>query len=258
MDIYQHFRPEERPFIDQVLEWKADVSMQYTWKRTDFLDPREQEIVGALVGRNDDVSVSFWGGSEHAERKRACLIPPYLELAEEDYGLTLFELSYPKKFLTIDHRQVLGACMSLGVKREKFGDILVADERIQLVVATEIAEFVRLHLTSVGKAQVEMVELGFEQMLVTTESWHERTATVSSLRLDAVIGEMLSLSRAKAAELVEKGRVKVNWKLVESGALTLQAGDHISVRGFGRHKLLEVEGKTKKDKFRLRIGRMGH
>ena len=41
-DIYQHFRQDERPFIDQVLEWKQIVLDQYRMKLTDFLDPRNR------------------------------------------------------------------------------------------------------------------------------------------------------------------------------------------------------------------------
>lgn len=41
MNIYQHFRPEEREFIDQVLNWKNIVENTYAPKLTDFLDPRE-------------------------------------------------------------------------------------------------------------------------------------------------------------------------------------------------------------------------
>ena len=45
MSIYQHFRPEERGFIDQVLNWKDFVENKYAPKLTDFLDPREQQIL---------------------------------------------------------------------------------------------------------------------------------------------------------------------------------------------------------------------
>ncbi|MER3115534.1 RNA-binding protein, partial [Bacillus altitudinis] len=49
-DIYQHFRKDERAFIDQALEWKRIVQEQYRMKLTDFLDPREQVILSAVTG----------------------------------------------------------------------------------------------------------------------------------------------------------------------------------------------------------------
>ena len=50
MSIYQHFRPEEREFIDQVLNWKNLVENTYAPKLTDFLDPREQQILKRVDG----------------------------------------------------------------------------------------------------------------------------------------------------------------------------------------------------------------
>ena len=62
MDIYQHFRPEEKDFIDQVLGWADQVREQYAPKLTDFLNPREAEIIRMLIGKEGDVRVSFFGG----------------------------------------------------------------------------------------------------------------------------------------------------------------------------------------------------
>lgn len=57
-DIYQHFRKDERAFIDQALEWKRIVQEQYRMKLTDFLDPREQVILAAVTGQAD-VGLAF-------------------------------------------------------------------------------------------------------------------------------------------------------------------------------------------------------
>ncbi len=63
MNIYQHFRPEEKEFIDQVLQWKSYVESAYTPKLTDFLDPREQYIMKMVIGENAHVNYHFFGGS---------------------------------------------------------------------------------------------------------------------------------------------------------------------------------------------------
>ncbi len=134
MELYQHFRKEEHPFIDQVLEWKEMVSRQYAPKLTDFLDPREQQIVQSITGGDGDVRVFFFGGAPFVERKRAFLAPPYIDPKEEDYGIVLFAVRYPAKFVSLEHRDVLGALMSLGLRRGKFGDILVRDGEIQFLL----------------------------------------------------------------------------------------------------------------------------
>jgi RNA-binding protein YlmH len=131
MNIYQHFRPEERDYIDQVLNWKDYVETHYTPKLTDFLDPREQHILKMLIGEHGEVNYKFFGGSPEVERKRALIFPEYLTVNEEEFQISLFEILYPAKFVTIEHRQVLGTLMSLGLKRGKFGDILIMDDKCQ-------------------------------------------------------------------------------------------------------------------------------
>lgn len=50
MSIYQHFRPEEKDFIDQAMNWIDQVKHSYAPKLSDFLDPRQQEILTSLIG----------------------------------------------------------------------------------------------------------------------------------------------------------------------------------------------------------------
>ena len=59
MSIYQHFRPEEKEFIDQVLTWKSYVEMNYAPKLTDFLDPREQLLFNPLLVIMENVRFNF-------------------------------------------------------------------------------------------------------------------------------------------------------------------------------------------------------
>lgn len=254
MSIYQHFREDERPFIDSVLEWKEQVAIRHTNKTTDFLDPREQDILLALIGKQDEVRVSFFGGQDTCERKRAIIHPFYFSPTNEDFDITPLEITYPRKFNTIAHRDVLGALMSLGLKREKFGDVLIDDDHVQIVVAKEISDFVRFNLQSIGKSTVTLEALTFDQVIKPKEEWVESQGTVSSLRLDTVLSEIYNQSRSKISSWIESGAVKVNWKHVEKGSYELQAGDYLSLKGFGRSKLMKLDGETKKGKVRIIYG----
>ncbi|WP_209125803.1 RNA-binding protein [Alkalihalobacillus sp. BA299] len=255
MNIYQHFRSEERTFVDQVVGWKQDVSIQYTYKLTDFLDPREQDIVKAVIGKDEEISLSFWGGSPNAERKRALLSPPYFDLSKKDFQIQPYELRYPKKFITLEHRDVLGSLMGLGMKREKFGDIFLTEEVIQLLVANEVASFIELNLQKVGQAKVKIVPIKDEDIIQQVEEWTEESTTISSLRLDTLLSGMYNISRSKSALYIDRGFVKVNWKTIEDGSFQVQEGDYLSVRGFGRSKLFSITGTTKKGKIRIIFGR---
>ncbi|MBH0229070.1 RNA-binding protein [Halobacillus yeomjeoni] len=256
MEIYQHFRKEERPFIDQVLSWREDVEMKYQRKLTDFLVPREQMILKAVLGNDADLIHGLYGGTDQVERMRAIIAPEYEVIEEEDYQLTLLEASYPDKFVTLEHRDVLGAFMSLGIRREKLGDLIVRDGTIQIVCASEISDYIRMNLTGVKKATVEFKEKPLEKMLENDETWTTKDTTVSSLRLDVLVKEIYGMSRKKAGMHIDAGHVKVNFRVVEDPSFTLESGDMISLRGKGRSRLDEIHGQTKKEKFKVSTAKL--
>ncbi|OAS83412.1 RNA-binding protein [Metabacillus litoralis] len=253
--IYQHFRGEERHFIDQVLEWKETVQNQYSPKLSDFLDPREQEIVASVIGENSDVKVSFLGGVEVTERKRALIYPDYFLPEQEDFKLTFFEIQYASKFINLQHRQVLGSLMSLGLKRSKFGDIRINQDIVQLVCASEIAEYLKANFQEIGRAKISLKEICLNKLIPQIEEMQELIMTVSSLRLDVVCSGVYNISRQKIQPLITNGLVKVNWKTVDSVSFECRDGDTLSVRGYGRSEITAVEGKTKKDKWRLIVNK---
>ncbi|MBB5172156.1 RNA-binding protein [Texcoconibacillus texcoconensis] len=254
MSIHDHFRRDEQPFVDQVLDWKQYVIDRYAPKLTDFLDPREQEIVRSIIGNGPDVYVVFSGGNEDTERKRAFILPPYIEVTDDDFELAIYHVHYPKKFITLEHRHVLGALMNIGLRREKFGDIVVNDGQIQFVVAEDVAQFVEMNLTAISKASVRLDRIDVSKMIEQSSKYSENVMTVSSLRADAVVSEIYRLSRAKVKPLFDKERVKVNWKVVDQASYQMGVGDVLSVRGQGRSKLLGIEGETKKGKLLIRVG----
>ncbi|MDN4073518.1 RNA-binding protein [Fictibacillus terranigra] len=254
MNIYQHFRKEEYPFIDQVLQWKSEAEERYSVKLTDFLDPREQDIAGSMIGKGSEASLSFWGGSSFSERKRALIYPSYFQPEKTDFEITVLEVNYPTKFVTIEHRDVLGSLMNLGMKRGKFGDILHSQDRMQIIVAGDVSDFVRLNLERIGKAAVRLKEVSEHDLILSEEAYEEKEGTVSSLRLDVVLSEIYRLSRSKISPLITGSKAKVNWRITEEASFLVEPGDYLSLRGYGRSKLIAVEGKTKKDRWRIRYG----
>lgn len=255
--LFQHFRKDEQPFIELVAGWVRETEDRYSPKLTDFLDPRQRFIVQSIVGTAQDIDTSEYGKFEEAERKRMYIHPSYFEPAPEDFSVTAFEITYPSKFLSLEHRDVLGALMSIGVDRSKFGDIRLEEERIQFAINSEMADYVRANLTTIGKAKVHLNEVSEVESLIPYEDeWLEELHIISSMRLDTVLSSVLNISRQKASMLIHGGRVKVNWTVREQPAFELQESDLLSVRGYGRIKIIMIEGRTKKDKIRLQIGRI--
>ena len=255
--LIQHFRKDEQPFIEQVIGWQREVEDRYAPKLTDFLDPRQRFIVQSIIQQSEDPQVFTEGVFEDAERKRMLIAPSYLQPEESDYQIEVYSLSYPSKFVQLRHPDVLGALLSIGLDRGKFGDIRLAENTVQFALATEIADYVRANLSGIGKVKVhaEVVNPG-TALILNEEQWSESSHTVSSMRLDVVLATITNISRQKSQSLIQGGKVKVNWTVREAVAFELQEGDIISARGYGRMKIIMTEGRTKKDKIRLQVGRL--
>ncbi|WP_088816124.1 MULTISPECIES: RNA-binding protein [Listeria] len=252
--IYQHFRGEEHAFIDQILEITMQVTDEYTPKLTDFLDPRQRFIVQTIVGSYENIEVKFFGGTPVTERKRALIYPDYYTPTIDDFNIALFHIRYPVKFTTLSHQKILGTLMSLGIKREIFGDIVNLEEEWQFFVDSEMENYVSSQLDKIGKVNITLEKLPLDAALQIEPVWEETMITVPSLRLDSVVANALHLSRQKAKQMIQAGLVKVNWKVVENPDFDCEEADILSVRGYGRIKLLYIHGRTRKDKIRMDIG----
>lgn len=252
MDIYQHFRKDEQPFIDQVLSWKDDVETMYQSRLTNFLNPREQKIIETLIGKEHDViHYDFFGGHSYAERKRALIVPFYESLEVDRFQTTVLEAKYHTKFAQIEHPDILGSFLGLGIERKKIGEIIVSDGVLQIVIASEIAPYVQANFTKIRNTKVNFTEIAPHELQLAELNWKEQAYTASSLRLDAFISEIYKLSRKISQEIIAKKYVKVNFKVIEDSKYMLNEGDMLSVRGKGRSKLDQINGKTKKDRIRF-------
>lgn len=249
IDIYQHFRDEEQGLIDQLIDKCDQVEQQYAPILTNFLDPRGQYILEVISGSYEDMEVTFFGG-DNAERKRGLIAPNYFEPGEADFEEVLIQINYPEKFVNIQHQHVLGTLMSLGIEREQVGDIIVGDS-IQFVLTKQIESYIMLELTKIKGATVKLNSIPFKDMIQSVENWKIQGCTVSALRLDVVLKEMIHKSRTIAKQLIEKKRVKVNHTIIDSPDFQVQTNDLLSIQGFGRAQIIDIGGRTKKDKIHI-------
>lgn len=155
--LFSHFRPDERIFVERVIDWVNRVANRYQPILTPFLNPREQAIVGMWVRRSPDLNVSSDGGVTGAERRRVRIYPPYME--DPDHGLAFLEVKSTNRSATLLHPDILGSLLGLGVKREVLGDIFVTDTGCQLIATQEIAGYIELQLNRVGRTPVRVKEI---------------------------------------------------------------------------------------------------
>jgi RNA-binding protein YlmH len=254
--IMQHFRKDEQPFIEMALGWIREVENSYAPKLTDFLDPRERFILDSLIG-GTDILVESYGAYPESERMRGLLFPSYYVPELTDFEVTVFRVKYATKFLTLEHKDVLGSLMSLGIDRAKFGDIQLAGDEVQFAVVSDLKDYMTANFISIGKAKVSVEEVETkEELIAAHDTWIESLQIVSSMRLDTVIASLLNFSRQKASVLIRSDRVRVNWATQNDPSAELYESDMLSIRGFGRFKIIAVEGRTKKDKVRLLTGHL--
>lgn len=254
--IMQHFRKDEQPFIETAIGWLREVENTYAPKLTDFLDPRERFIVESLIG-DTDILVSANGIFPNSERMRVLLYPNYYTPEQADFEVAVFRVNYAVKFITLEHKDVLGSLMSLGIDRSKFGDIQLDGDEVQFAVASDLKDYMTANFTLVGKAKVSVEEVvDAEELIVTNDVWIESLQIVSSMRLDTVVAGLLTISRGKAASLIHGDKVRVNWATQNDPSIELYESDMLSIRGAGRFKVIAVEGRTRKDNIRLITGKL--
>lgn len=255
-NIYEHFLPEERPFVDRAWEWVVNAATYHEVKLSDFLDPRQGQIVESLANRHPDVALRLDGGSPEAERRRALIAPDYRDIAAEPMGMKVLSItSSDQKFISLQHGDYLGAILGLGLKRDKIGDIHVHEDGCHVVVTKEISAFLDVNLRQVHRVGVltEIVEL--DALRTASAALEPLDITVASLRLDGIASDVFRLSRSKIVIPIRAGRCRVNWKNEEDPSKLLRAGDVVALQGFGRFKVLETDGMTKKGRHRVRIGK---
>jgi len=255
--IYQHFRPEEAPLVDEFLELIAQVQTEYRPLLTHFLNPRELYILRTLLGNNDEVKLQAEGGYENAERKRALLYPNYYEVELADFEIALLEIKYPQKFAQLNHGQILGTFVNAGLKRNVIGDIVTDGTSWQILVQANMYNYFQTQITKIANIKVQLELTSLEKVINPLDEWEQVTLTVTSLRLDNLIATCYHVSRQRAKELIKNHRVQVNWMLVEKPDYSLESYDIVSVRGHGRIRLDEVLGKSKKGKLRLSVSILG-
>ena len=237
---------EDRLFLSKMCDI-ADRSVDsYKVMFSRFLNPGQRMLVESRM--TDDFQVGFFGGYDDAERTVAA------------FGETMEESSYPICAVKIEsrskksfsHRDYLGSVLSLGIKREHIGDILVKDTDAVMFLTEEIADFVMMNLTRIASATVKLSIMDDLSEFETQRRFKETDITVSSMRLDCVLSAVTGRSRSQSAALIEEGLCTLNYNMVKNVRTQIKDGDIISVRGFGKCIIETDNTLTKKGRIHIR------
>lgn len=240
---------EERMLLARCLDRAVQANARNILTATDFLSPAQQAQASDLLHAAGIPETTYvrWGGYDGAERAVFLFLPDWLE-PEDAPGqspLRCLRAAFREEE-GLTHRDLLGSLMGMGIVREKVGDILVSPDGADLMVLDTVADFLTQSWASAGRAKLTVTEIDPACIHIPVLRYEERRDTVSSLRLDAVCSTGFRMARGKAADLIESGRVQLNWRACVKPDKPVSAGDTVSGRGFGKFELTEVGAPTKK------------
>lgn len=237
---------------------------KYYYEATDFLNSREQDMVLSMMKERmfEGVSVTFDGGYEDAERRIVLFHMEDMDIPEKDYPLTALRI-FPKavRFAEpLEHRDILGALMHLGMERSQIGDILVqpveraGSEASQAILfcKTKLAPYIMQEMRQIRHTMVELSVIPLSEVNYTP-SFIDMEFVVASLRVDAVFSTALKCSRSAFKNMVTAGNVVLNHRELYSPGILLKEKDIISIRGYGKYRFHGTIHETKKGRLLVAV-----
>ncbi len=217
-----------------------------------FLNGHELAAAQQFLFGKTDICYGFFGGYGESERKILAIGNSHENIAESDYPVTGICFRYPPRY-PLTHRDFLGAMMSLGIKRESIGDILVAEGMSVAFVRTEIKDYVITQIQKIGNTGVEVSEWNSSEGIAFVPRFEECSYTVASARLDNVVSAIIPTSREQSAMLIKQGMVCVDGAEVIRVSQTVKDGAVISVRGKGKFIVETFSGITRKGRLKMNV-----
>lgn len=205
----------------------------------------------------DDIHIFTNGIFSESDRRQILFIPKvYISSIEkeniENFKSKLIKIEVNSKFKKYGHKDFLGSIMSLNIKRELIGDIIIEENIAYVPVSEKILKVVLLELKEIGKAECN-IEVIDNYNYLPKYKYDEKIITVPSKRIDSVISSIINISRNKAVEAIESGKIIVDYSEEKNKSKILEKGMTITIKGYGKYKLFEEIGYSKKGKEKLII-----
>ncbi len=239
-----------------------------------FLTPGEQRLVfeGTKIPEH-----FYYGGARGCTRRKLIFLPDWMECDVrrprnvfsretedeflaflEDMGMSdIFdELIVPVKitpsgYEALSHRDILGAVMGLGIKRETVGDICFFKGDCYIFCDRVAADYICEELRKAGRDTVRCEKCTLPDDFEVIYKFEKITSTVASPRLDGIVRALCNISREEAALTVERGLVELNYLTEDATDTKVEMGDTVSVRGYGKFIIDSTDTVTRKGRYRL-------
>lgn len=239
-------RLEAAHLLDQI----SSVQNRGLKQVTPFLSLAMREWLESLI-RKEDLAYLAEGGFPEAERVRILIGSNGETLDSKDADISMLWVCPTDSRARLEHRQILGSLMGLGIRRDVFGDIEAGQSGFYVATTQEILPFLLDHWTQAGRETIEVIHFKGEPELLPDRG-EERRITVNSSRLDSVIANAFAVSRSIAQEWISQGKVRKAGRVMSKAEAEVKPDDIISCRGYGRIKLLECS-QTRKERMAWQI-----
>lgn len=171
---------------------------------------------------------------------------------DEEYPCVIIKIKSKSKFKKLNHKDYLGAILSLGIKREKFGDLVVGENEAYVPMMNDIYEYISTNLTKVNSSPVELELLSGMDNL-PKPNYEEIITTISSLRIDSLVAGICNLSRTEALNYIKSSKVLIDYGIVDNKSKTVKENSKITVRGKGKFIFEKILGENKKGRMKVLV-----
>ena len=191
------------------------------------------------------------GLNSESEKKMIMIAPKDYDISFMEFPLIYFKIDGENKFRELLHKDFLGTIMSLGIKREIMGDLIVKNNICFGVIAEEKYDIISKEINKIGNIPVKFQKILSEE--VPESEFKTENFLLSSLRLDSFVSAATELSRQKSVEEIEKGNVLLNYNLEKDKSAEIKEGDILTVKKYGKFKFLNIKGESRKNKIRIDV-----
>lgn len=258
--INKYSKPEDKLLISKMLDKIKLSSEKNKIEYLDFLDLGQQHLLQKIINAEKIENYIFSGIIPNAERKILLFYPEkFKDILETNANsimpIKCIRIKLPKEMYgKYNHRNYLGGLIKLGIKREKIGDILVFEDGADIIVLEETEKFLLANLgtlTRFNKSKIEKIDL--DDIREKKVNKQEINIIAPSLRIDAVISDILKTSRGKVEELIKEGRVFLNYEEIYKVTKQVKENDILVVRGKGKFKIGAIDGITRNGRIKIKV-----
>lgn len=224
---------------------------------TDFLNISEISIVKKILLEESISNYIIYGGKEETDRSIVIFYPEKLslEMVEKNFEkiFNVIRIRLPNN-ISYEHKDFLSGIMKLGIKREKFGDIIVTDFGADIITLSEISNILSEDLKTLTRfRKSEITVESINELTILETEYENLNIIVSSVRLDNFVSELAKCSRGDAEDLIKGGRVFINSINVFKDSKKINVNDIITIRGKGKFIFDGIEKETRSGRYLINM-----